>query len=111
MNTERIYSGRITSIKQAGCDTLGFRYYQVIFSGKQLLYICHKKTTLPISIGDRIRFTGTWENVGDNKYFQIREIISDEKIEQLESHNLAEVLTKEEMRDALAEAAFLLGES
>jgi hypothetical protein len=94
MTTERIYRGRITGMRQVNIDTLGYRYFTVSFSGKQMLYIKHKKSSLDISIGDFIRFTGEFRGEPGKEYFQILEVISQEKIEMLESQNLAEALAE-----------------
>lgn len=99
---ERVFSGRITSIRQTLCDTLGNRGYEVMFSGKQLYFECHKKRALPISVGDRIRFTGTWETFGNKKYFQIREVLDDQKMEMLESQKFADILSHQEKEEVYA---------
>lgn len=75
MEFDRVYRGRITSIRQLYCDTLGYRSYEVMFSGKKMLYICHKKKTLPISVGQYIRFTGKFIGDERNKYFEITEVL------------------------------------
>ena len=56
MNTEKIYRGKITGMRQVNVDTLGYRYYELSFNGKKMLYIRHKKSSLNISLGDVIRF-------------------------------------------------------
>lgn len=107
----RVYSGRITSIRQAYVDTLGYRGYEVMFSGKKLFFQCHKKRTLPISVNQRIRFCGKWMGEGNRRYFEITEVLDDSKIEMMESQNLAEVLSHQEKEEALAEGHFLMNES
>ncbi len=111
MNTERIYRGKITSIRQVSLDTLGYRYYEVNFSGKKMLYICHKKTTLPFSVGDRIRFTGQFRGESGKEYFQILQVIDEIKVEKIDSQNLTDVLSEKEKEDALADGHLMWTES
>ncbi len=111
MITERIYRGKITGLRQVTTDVLGYRYYEVSFSGKKMLFVCHRKTTLPISMNDRIRFTGEFRGEPGKEYFQITKVISQEEIEMLESQNLSEILSHQEKEEAMAEGHFLLTES
>ena len=75
MNTEKIYRGKITGMRQVNVDTLGYRYYELSFNGKKMLYIRHKKSSLNISLGDVIRFQGEFRGIPGHEYFEITNIV------------------------------------
>ena len=56
----RIYKGDVTSIVEISTDTMGIRTYLIGFRGdKKVVYQRSTKSSMPISVGHNMYFTGS----------------------------------------------------
>lgn len=78
---EKVYKGKVTSVRQGYISPTGIRSYEIMFSGKKLYYNRSSKQQMIIVPGNIIRFTGEWQ--GDKVFFKITDVLESYSEEQV----------------------------
>jgi hypothetical protein len=69
---EKVYKGKVTSVRQETVTSTGYRQYEIWFKNKKLYYQIHQKKSMNIAVGTTVRFTA--RNV-NNMFWVIKDVL------------------------------------